>query len=358
MWPEFLDASARDSEMLQPFCGILTAKMLAAISSSCRYEQSSLQSLQDYYYDKNPWVPKKLLIPGGQLHRTESFYPEDELIKTEFYSDFLRPNNLFKGFGSSLFNDHRFAFLSIVRSKQAGPPSSRELKLLSSLTPHLQRAMQLHEQFLAPPLGANPATMILDRMSRGVIFLGHDRRVHYMNRAAIRICEDADGFSVNRDGLCCAIRPTIQAKLDALISGAINYKSRPPDGQGSLVAGGAVALSRPSLRRPYGILVAPAPVLPLGFGIAHAAAILFVFDPECEFVPPRDLLQQLFGLTRTEAQLAISLSSGAALETAADGLGITYQTARSYLKAVFTKTRTRRQAQLVALISRFGDTPI
>ena len=59
-------------------------------------------------------------MPSGAIHRTEALYPERELIKTEFYSDFLVPNDLFKGFGISLFNGRRFGFLSVVRSRHAG----------------------------------------------------------------------------------------------------------------------------------------------------------------------------------------------------------------------------------------------
>lgn len=38
------------------------------------------------------------------------------------------------------------------------------------------------------------------------------------------------------------------------------------------------------------------------------------------------------------------------LEQAADDMGITIQTARSYLKSLFTKTDTHRQADLIRLV--------
>ena len=55
-----------------------------------------------------------------------------------------------------------------------------------------------------------------------------------------------------------------------------------------------------------------------------------------------------FGLTAAEARLAAELCAGRTLELAARNLHITYQTARSYLKNIFGKTRTRRQGELVA----------
>jgi hypothetical protein len=81
------------------------------IFASHRYQESTLRSLQEHYYAVNPWVPKKMRMPSGAIHRTEALYPERELIKTEFYSDFLVPNDLFKGFGISLFNGRRLIWL-------------------------------------------------------------------------------------------------------------------------------------------------------------------------------------------------------------------------------------------------------
>ena len=115
-------------------------------------------------------------MPSGAIHRTETLFPESELKRTEFYTDWLVPNKVFKGFGISLFNDRRFAFLSILRSQQAGPPSDDELHLLELLTPHLQRAIQVHERLRLPPQFAAPALTVLDQLSRGVIFVGRDRR--------------------------------------------------------------------------------------------------------------------------------------------------------------------------------------
>jgi DNA-binding CsgD family transcriptional regulator len=58
------------------------------------------------------------------------------------------------------------------------------------------------------------------------------------------------------------------------------------------------------------------------------------------------------GLTGAEARLAARLVAGVSLRKAAATEGITYETARSRLKAIFRKTGTTRQAELVLLLSR------
>jgi DNA-binding CsgD family transcriptional regulator len=56
-----------------------------------------------------------------------------------------------------------------------------------------------------------------------------------------------------------------------------------------------------------------------------------------------------FHLTPAESRLATWISSGMSLRDSANQIGITYETARNQLKAVFAKTGAHRQAELVAL---------
>jgi DNA-binding CsgD family transcriptional regulator len=68
--------------------------------------------------------------------------------------------------------------------------------------------------------------------------------------------------------------------------------------------------------------------------------------------PHVTLLIGAFGLTPAEARLASIIAEGRGPEQAAEELGISKATARNHLKAIFAKTATRRQSELVALLSR------
>ena len=72
--------------------------------------------------------------------------------------------------------------------------------------------------------------------------------------------------------------------------------------------------------------------------------------------PTFDVLSAAFGLSAAEARLAQLLARGESVENAAQMLDIKPTTARSQLAAVFEKTGTRRQARLVALLSRLAHT--
>ncbi|PSJ57838.1 hypothetical protein C7I85_20920 [Mesorhizobium soli] len=81
-------------------------------------------------------------------------------------------------------------------------------------------------------------------------------------------------------------------------------------------------------------------------------AILVIEAPDA-LATCEEPLCEAFGLTSAEARLATRLAAGNSLRNAAVEEGITYETARSRLKAIFRKTDTTRQAELVLLLTRF-----
>ena len=71
-------------------------------------------------------------------------------------------------------------------------------------------------------------------------------------------------------------------------------------------------------------------------------------------VPSKELLARAFNLSPAEIRLAQHLARGESLEEIAPRVGIKISTARSQLASTFTKTGVKRQAKLVALLSRLA----
>ena len=82
---------------------------------------------------------------------------------------------------------------------------------------------------------------------------------------------------------------------------------------------------------------------------------LFVNDPESVTSPDAEALQLTLGLTPREAQLLPSLVAGQSLSEMSERLSIKIDTARKRLKAIFPKTDTHRQAELVRLAIQCGS---
>jgi pimeloyl-ACP methyl ester carboxylesterase/DNA-binding CsgD family transcriptional regulator len=64
-----------------------------------------------------------------------------------------------------------------------------------------------------------------------------------------------------------------------------------------------------------------------------------------------------YGLTAAESRLAAKLLRGLTVTDAATEMGVTTNTARSYLKNIFTKTGARRQADLLRLLTNATEFP-
>lgn len=80
------------------------------------------------------------------------------------------------------------------------------------------------------------------------------------------------------------------------------------------------------------------------------AAIVFALDPCLNTDGLIEAVGALFALTRTEARLARLLTNGSTLADAAAQMNVREATARNYLKQIFVKTNTNRQADLVRLM--------
>ncbi len=86
-----------------------------------------------------------------------------------------------------------------------------------------------------------------------------------------------------------------------------------------------------------------------------SAVILLDLDAHPE--PSPRTLRCLFGLTDAETQLAVELARGRNLLDISRSRRLSRTTVRSQLSALFVKTQTRRQADLIALLGRVAILP-
>ncbi len=90
---------------------------------------------------------------------------------------------------------------------------------------------------------------------------------------------------------------------------------------------------------------------------SDGTSALILLDLDAHPEPSPRTLQCLFGLTAAETQLAVELARGHNLLDIARSRRLSRTTIRSQLGALFVKTQTRRQADLVALLGRVAILP-
>jgi DNA-binding CsgD family transcriptional regulator len=79
---------------------------------------------------------------------------------------------------------------------------------------------------------------------------------------------------------------------------------------------------------------------------------VFISDPSQHCLPNESLLQQYYGLTPTEAEVAARIGAGRSLAEIANERGTTIGTIRWYNKQVLAKTGCSNRAQLVRQLTK------
>lgn len=296
-----------------------------------------------------PWIER--LRPGSACFVRE-LVPDDELMETAFYREWMAPQELLVG-PAFLGLIHRnegeatsAAALRVFRPRGAPRYGPRQKRFLELLMPHLLRSVRIRSQ--TAQLSAERAAFatVVDQLRMGLMLVDPHGRLVAANRGARDLLSRRDGIWLEGDQLQVG-RPAETAHLRGLLEQA----GRCEEGTG-LPAAGALCLPRSPGRRPLNALVSPLHgPLPLPEGDPPVAAI-FVSDPEEGVEPPAAILRRFYGLTEAEAALARKLAKGYCLDEAASRVGITRETARSRLKDIFHKTGTGRQAALVSLLLR------
>ncbi|ACA14627.1 transcriptional regulator, LuxR family [Methylobacterium sp. 4-46] len=341
-WPAVLEAYGRavgaDGAVMLPG----PAAPLAASVSEDMAEVVEA-GVRDGWLAENPRIARgiqALKDPRGVITESQIFTPR-ELDHIPFNADYVGRHG-YRWFAGlyMVAEGERSVILSAERRREREMFSHREIAQIRRAVPHLQRAGQIALRIAEARAGA--ALDAFETLRCGGLLLDASGTVLRMNAHAER--QLGRGIAVVKGALLAQDRAA-NAALGRLIASAIRA-GRPHEG----AAEGPVAVPRPE--GPPLILHA-APLAGAAQDLfQRARAVILVVDSAAGGRPGEALLRQAFGLTAAEARLARDLAEGGELAAVAAAHGITIATARSQLKAVFAKTRTHRQPELVALLGR------
>jgi DNA-binding CsgD family transcriptional regulator len=350
LWPDALDALADATGSAASIIYRNMAAREGGVDVAVRVSPEAATAYQQHYHRLDPWgnsARAATLIRPGAVIDGDELIDRSALLETEYYNDFAKPNGLSRVLAGVVAMHGPFAsVISLIRADASAPHGSDERRLLTALMPHLVRALDIHRRLLPVSVLDGAAVDALDCLCSAVILLDEQGRTIFMNRAAERLLGAHDGLFVEHGCLVAALQKEREA-LRLLVLQAARRRS----GE-SLHAGGALPVSRPSMRRAYNVLITPLGPRHVSPHGPEAAVAFFVSDPEERTAGGVDALIRFFRLTPAEARLAAGLGTGAPLAEVADALAIGRETARSHLRAVFAKTGTTRQAELVRIIAR------
>lgn len=237
-----------------------------------------------------------------------------------------------------------YAVVGVHRPRDAADFAPQEVKRLANVLPHLQRALEVRRRLQQAEQTSRSVYAALDRLSLGVMVIGAAGQLLHANAAAEGILHSGDGLVRAPDGLR-ACRKDDNQRLQALIGGFRQGSAQ------TRSAGGHLRIRRPSGRRSYAVMLAPA-----GSGIgsgerASPALLVFVSDPGERIATDLTVLAELFGFPPAEGRLVLALLSGMTAPEFARQAGVTHNTVRTLLARAMARTDSRSQLELVLLVA-------
>jgi DNA-binding CsgD family transcriptional regulator len=306
------------------------------------WEPSAIDGYNKYYASRNAWLARVATRPVGKAEPSEYFLRRSDLLKTEWYNDFLRPNKLVSGTGVTVLRDRgRFVSAGVLLPRCKDAEHDASVTLLQRVTPHLERAFKVNRQLAGADFRWRAAEECLDRLKVGVAVAGPDSKVVFANAEANRIFAQKDGLSLDREGHLLAGPDQDKDRLRRTVHSVVT-------GGGLGGESGVLSVRRRSGGRPYGLLVAPLRPPDQLFGSEGRMAILFISDIGAR-QPSAGRLAETFGLTPAEGRLLHVLLQGHGLSEAAALLGVSTNTAKTHLQSLFGKMGCSRQADLVRI---------
>lgn len=288
--------------------------------------------------------PRRLRKRPMDFSVEDEITTEDERRTLPYYNEIARPGRRDWWAAIKFPANRRSWCIALFRDARRGRFDPREARRFIALAPDLSRIVRTAEAL--GNIASAPAVDVLNHTGLAAVLLDHRGLVSKANEHAEAIL-GAD--LVIRHGHVRARDAASDARLQALVAGALSSRI----GDSSPLA--PVVVSREGIPQ---LLAEAMPMTAIGhdlFGGGHV--LLYFINLGAERIPDKLCLRSAFSLTPAEARLAARLAGGTGIEAACEELAIGRETARTQLKSIFAKTGTHRQAELSALLSRFGGDP-
>lgn len=298
------------------------------MTDSLLFDEKVFTAYRDIFLAIDP--AEKILtgLSVGQMYRDREFLGDKFIANSVYYNEFHHPNDLNYLTSVKLCTVNGYStYLSLMTANEASYPLAVQFDLFRRLIPALISASQLHARFeqLRDTIKYQSAVMdngiypvwLVDRA--GKMLYASTQAEHYQraNHKAIWSV-GADTLSLNTDS----------KKLRHAIEQATRTEARPRAG-----------LCYTAGRYPKPILVIPSPSIP-------GTACIIIPEPFLS----GSALMELFNVKPAENAVAELLLRGMTADECAMHLGVAITTVRTHLSALYRKTHTRNQSELLLII--------
>ncbi len=249
---------------------------------------------------------------------------------------------------TGLHGPDQHAGISLWRGFDGGPYDDAELAEGHVLARHLRRALEFGRRFGAAMGRAGLLEEAMAAMTTACLLIDARGRILRANARAEQILASGEPLRVAGGRLEAVHEPNVGRWRTVL--GRLAATDTPATGTAALLEGPGA----PILIHAVPLRAAAAEQWGVQRDAVSLGLVLMQSQDGAPVSASRTLMA-LFGLTPAEAELALALQSGETLPRYADRHGRSLNTVKTHMKAVFAKTETHRQADLIRLLSSLGS---
>jgi DNA-binding CsgD family transcriptional regulator len=314
-----------------------------------------VNSYAEHFGALNPWVESWRRVAVGIPLFSDNTLPRSELLKTEFYNDWLRTIEadgatwikLAQGNGRlatvALHYDHR-------RSGEMHPTLAR---MLQRMGPRMARSLEAN-RLLAGKEAKKQMGPMIDRFRDAAIAVDRNGKVVASNAMAETLLAERRLLHIGKADVlhfsCTDDDRSFRQRVTAILNQTRPSDAAPQDmrvvyDSKSYVVS-FLAIGSGLDRRKYGSY------LPLHF---DETLCLLVFRQSLAIIGNCETpiaAMERYRLTKSEAKVVLELCQGGSLREIAVRLDIAYDTVRTHLKRIYEKTGARTQRDLLSLFIR------
>ncbi|NTJ35947.1 hypothetical protein G6K86_30495 [Agrobacterium rhizogenes] len=311
------------------------------------FDRALLSAYNQHFSTRNPWMPFAVTRPIGRGVCSQQMLPQDDLQKTEFYADFLRPNKLVSAVGVTICREVGTHFmLSILHEKCEQERAKEVAALLGRLTPHVQRVFGYYRRRVSEDLAQSASRLLSNQSGVGILQIDPNLKIIGSNSVADRLLAIGQGIRIDPTGALRTSSEPLNTALSQILAGRGPLESQLASSSSFKIVG---EFGR------FALLLTLIPVNTASKAahyFAGAHALVVVDDLSSPMAIPASVLREYLGITIAEAELVSGLAVGCSVHDLAKMRSVAIGTIRSQLHSIYMKLGLGGQMELLQLAVR------
>jgi DNA-binding CsgD family transcriptional regulator len=309
------------------------------------------RSYLETYAKLNPAFPAAFFSGVGEVFSVYDLCDPDQAVRSRFYKEWAIPQGVGDNVAAILEKSATScALIAIPQPLSEGRAGAGVRDRMRLIVPHVQRAVLIGKAFDLQKTIATEFSSTVDALKTAIFLVDAEARIVHGNPSGMTLLA-ADDLLYGPGGRLRAYDRAADQSFTELFTASATGDDLAIGPRGAAV----------HLRSRSGVDFV-AHVLPLMSGarreaaaLNRAVAVVVVHSAAKNLSSPPEVIAKAFGLTPREVTVLFALAEAPGAAEMADRLGLSEATIRTHLRALFAKTGTTRQAELVKLLAQFAS---